>query len=62
MKATAKKIENKGNTVTITIETVLQSLTSETKDAVQAMNRVATSRVKEKPYRLPTFKYIGCDS
>gem|GEM_PF-4432651 len=59
MKSTSKRNVSKRRTVSVSIDTVLQSLTTETKDAVQAMNRVATSRLRQKPYILPTLSYIG---
>jgi hypothetical protein len=60
MKAKTQNREKRKSPPSIA-EAFLDSLTPEIKDAVEAMNRVETSKVKQKPYKLPIFRYVRCD-
>ena len=60
MKKTQKQ-EKDRPTKEAAVGSVLETISTETKDAVEAMNRVTSSRVKDKTYTMPIFHYVRCD-
>jgi hypothetical protein len=64
MKKTTQPKDMKNATVNeesvTTGATLPEPLSSDTKDAVAAMERVNTMRVVLKPYVLPSYQYVRC--